>query len=301
MWDRLGTVTNTWALRLEDGERFEALATAFGAQGFREIEVRDGEYLLHSEFGRLLREITATMDRYCDDEWKGLCAARFQSPDGVAPLQSADRELFGRMGEILARTRELTLTYAISHPWVSQPADIAADNRRIAQAKRLAVLLSPRWARLRLVDLEATGTSDPQTAVANLVRYRSLLSGFPVVLAVENAHQPASFTLQLARQAKTLLAYDEANSYHGDGTTIEPATAFWSAVTMADLTSVHFKQKTADGVLPRVADGFVDFAPMVRRLQTQEFSGDLLFENAPSATPLENALQSRVYLRKLAN
>lgn len=301
MWNRLGTITNTWALRLEKGERFEALATAFGARGFRDIEVRDGEYLLRSEFGGLLTEITAAMDRYSDDEWKGLCAARFQSQTGDPPLRSADRALFGRLGEILAQTRELAFTYAISHPWVSQPADIAADNRRIVQAKRLAFLLAPQGARLRLVDPQATGASDSQTAVANLARYRSLLAGYPVVLAVENALQPASFTLQLARQAKTLLAYDEANSYRSDGTTTEAPAAFWSAVAMADLTSVHFKQKTPDGVLPRVAEGFVAFAPMVRCLQTQKFSGDLLLENAPSETPLEDALQSRDYLRKLAH
>ena len=70
---------------------------------------------------------------------------------------------------------------------------------------------------------------------------------------------------------------------------------------MADLTSVHLKQKTPAGVLPRVADGLVDFAPMVRRLQAQSYSGDLLLENAPSATPLEDALQSRAYLQKLAH
>ena len=301
MWTRLGTITNTWSLRLEKGERFEALATAFGAQGFRDIEVRDGDYLRQAEFGELLQKISAAMDRYSDDEWKALCAARLQAQTGVPALRASDRALFGRMGEILAQTRELALTYAISHPWVSQPADIAADNRRIVHAMKLAFLLAPQGARLRLVDLEATGTSDPQPAVANLARYQGLLPGYPVVLAVENARQPASFTLQLARQGKTLLAYDEANSYRSDGTTTEAPSVFWSAVAMTDLTSVHFKQKTPDGVLPRVADGFVAFAPMVRRLQAQKFSGDLLLETAPSESPLEDALQSRAYLQKLAH
>ena len=98
-------------------------------------------------------------------------------------------------------------------------------------------------------------------------------------------------------EAKALLAYDEANSYRSDGTTLEAPTAFWSALAMRELTSVHFKQKAPAGVLPCLAEGFVDFAAILRRLRKKGFTGDLLLENAPSESPLEDALQSRAYLR----
>jgi len=80
-----------------------------------------------------------------------------------------------------------------------------------------------------------------------------------VVFAVENALQPATVTLDLAVQGGALLTYDEANTYRPDGTTLNVPEAFWNAVEMENLTSVHFKQKTADGVLSQVGDGFVDF------------------------------------------
>ena len=75
--------------------------------------------------------------------------------------------------------------------------------------------------------------------------------------------------------------------------------AFWGAVKMADLTSVHFKQKTEEGVLSEVRDGFVDFKAIAEHLSTQHYTGDLLLENTPTAHSLQDALRSRAYLLSL--
>ena len=41
---------------------------------------------------------------------------------------------------------------------------------------------------------------------------------------------------------------------------------------MENLTSVHFKQKTAEGVLSQVGDGFVDFASIAHCLKDRGYS-----------------------------
>jgi sugar phosphate isomerase/epimerase len=187
----------------------------------------------------------------------------------------------------------------MSHSWLSAPEDLEADNQQIIQAKKLAYLLCPANARLRIVGLAPTGGLDPQAAVANVERYRSLLPNCPMVFAVENSRQPATFTLDLAVQGGALLTYDEANTYRDDGTTVNPPEVFWNAVKMEDLTSVHFKQKTADGVLTQVGDGYVDFAAIGKRLVAGGYKGDLLLENTPTDQPLEDAVSSRVYLSSL--
>ena len=68
---------------------------------------------------------------------------------------------------------------------------------------------------------------------------------------------------------------------------------------MENLTSVHFKQKTADGVLSQVGDGYVDFEAIGRRLVAGDYKGDLLLENTPTDRPLEDAILSREYLSSL--
>ena len=65
---------------------------------------------------------------------------------------------------------------------------------------------------------------------------------------------------------------------------------------MNELTSVHFKQKTEAGVLSEVSDGYVDFKAIKQRLQSGNYAGDLLLENAPTTHSLTDALNSREYL-----
>ena len=299
MFEKFGVVTNIWTKRMEGGDRFEALARQFGDHGFKDMEVREGDYLRNSEFGGLIGEIETAMGRYTDEQWKAICDTIWQGEgwqDGVA---AEDRPLFDRVSAFVEGARDLTSSYAMSHPWLSPPEDVEADNQRITQAKKLAYLLCPAGARLRIVGLAPTGEIDPQAAVANVERYRSLLPNCPMVFAVENAGQPATFTLDLAVQGSALLTYDEANTYRDDGTTLNAPEAFWSAVKMEDLTSVHFKQKTGDGVLSQVGDGFVDFAAIGHRLATGNYKGDLLLENTPTDQPLEDAIRSRAYLSGL--
>jgi hypothetical protein len=113
---------------------------------------------------------------------------------------------------------------------------------------------------------------------------------------VENALYPAQEILDLARRAGVLVAYDEANNYLNDGSILNTPDEFWQAVRIENLASVHLKQKNDRGVSTRLEDGFVDLCAIVDRLQVAAYSRDILFENAPSDNPLEDAIQSRNYL-----
>ena len=299
IFEKLGIVTNIWTKRIDDGDQFEDLARQFGDHGFKDMEVREGDYLRNSEFGGLIGEIEAAMGRYTDDQWKAICDAIWEGGQDPA-VTAEDGTLFARVSAFVELARDLKLSYAMSHSWLGAPENLEADTQQIIQAKKLAYLLCPVNARLRIVGLAPTdGKMDPQAAVANVERYRSLLPNCPMVFAVENSRQPATFTLDLAVQGGALLTYDEANTYRDDGTTVNSPEEFWSAVKMEDLTSVHFKQKTADGVLTQVSDGYVDFAAIGKRLVAGGYKGDLLLENTPTDQPLEDAVSSRVYLSSL--
>ena len=113
------------------------------------------------------------------------------------------------------------------------------------------------------------------------------MPSYPILFAVENAKQPAIQILDLVKESSLFLTYDEANVYQSDGTTIEDLEIFWQAVEMEDLTSVHFKQKTSQGVLHQVKDGFIDFRAIIRRLNQNDYTGDLLLENAVRARYFE--------------
>ncbi len=299
IFEKLGIVTNIWTKRLDDGDRFEDLARQFGDHGFKDMEVREGDYLRNSEFGGLIGEVETAMGRYTDEQWKAICDAIWEGGQDPA-VPAADGDLFARVSAFIELARDLKLSYAMSHSWLGAPENLAADTQQIIQAKKLAYLLCPANARLRIVGLAPTGGKmDPQAAVANVERYRSLLPDCPMIFAVENSRQSATFTLDLAVQGGALLTYDEANTYRDDGTTVNSPEEFWSAVKMEDLTSVHFKQKTADGVLTQVSDGYVDFAAIGKRLVAGGYKGDLLLENTPTDQPLEDAVSSRVYLSSL--
>ena len=51
MFEKLGIVTNIWSEEVENGVRFDDLMVEFGANGFKDMEVREGDYLRNSEFG----------------------------------------------------------------------------------------------------------------------------------------------------------------------------------------------------------------------------------------------------------
>ena len=288
MFQRLGIVTNIWAEEMANGARFADLMAAFGANGFKDMEVREGDYLRNSEFGEHLQQVESVIAAYTDTEFRTICKAIWGGTGHPAP--------FAAFAALAAKASGLTLSYAMSHPWLSQPADPEADTRQIVKAKKLAYLLCPERPRLRLVDLETEGTPDDSVAIANLKRYNALLPEFPMIFAVENARQTATLTLKLAVAGGVKLTYDETNTYGAEGTPINPPQTFWDAVKMSDLTSVHFKQKTEDGVLPAVGDGFVDFRAIGERLKRGGYTGDLLLENAPTSHALQDALQSRAYL-----
>ncbi len=293
MFEKLGIVTNIWSAEIESGARFDELMVEFGANGFKDMEVREGDYLRNSEFGERIEQLESAMADYTDAEYKTICDAVW----GKQPYETKHATLFTEIAAFIEKASGLTLSYAMSHPWLSSPKDDEADTQQIVKAKKLAYLLCPARPRLRLVDLDTEGDIDASAAIANLKRYDALLPDFPMVFAVENARQTATLTLKLAVAGGAKLTYDETNTYRADGTTVNPPDEFWGAVRMTDLTSVHFKQKTEDGVLSEVRDGFVDFRAIAERLKTQDYTGDLLLENTPTAHSLQDALRSREYLR----
>ena len=292
MFEKLGIVTNIWSAEIESGARFDELMVAFGANGFKDMEVREGDYLRNSEFGERIEHLESAMVDYTDAEYKTICDAVW----GQQSHETKHPTLFTEIAAFVEKASGLILSYAMSHPWLSAPKDSEADTQQIVKAKKLAYLLCPTRPRLRLVDLNTEGDIDESAAIANLKRYDALLPDFPMIFAVENARQTATLTLKLAVAGGAKLTYDETNTYRADGTTVNPPDEFWGAVKMTDLTSVHFKQKTEDGVLSEVGDGFVDFRAIAERLKTQDYTGDLLLENTPTAHSLQDALRSREYL-----
>lgn len=299
MFERLGVVTNIWAKEIENGARFDDLMVEFGENGFRDMEVREGDYLRASEFGSLIQELEAAMPDYTDAAFKTICDAvwySIQKKGGFDPINTKHLKLFEQVVNFVQKAARLTLSYAMSHPWLSKPNDLQEDTQKVIVAKKLAYLLCPSQARLRLVDLDTEGEIDVNAAIDNLKRYNALLPRYPMTFAVENARQSAVLTLQLAAEGGAKLTYDETNTYLADGTTLNPPNDFWSNVKMDDLTSVHFKQKTESGVLTEVSDGYVDFKTIKQHLQSRNYAGDLLLENTPTEHSLTNALNSREYL-----
>ena len=291
MFEKLGIVTNIWAEEIANGARFDDLMVEFGANGFRDMEVREGDYLRNSEFGELIQELEIAMSVYTDAEFRTICDAvwteQFYEPKH--PM------LFKEIASFTKKASGLTLSYAMSHPWLSSPID-NADTQWIIRAKKLAYLLCPQRPRLRLVDLDTEGEIDEPAVIANLKHYAALLPDYPMVFAVENARQTATLTLKLAVAGGAKLTYDETNTYRADGTTLNDPDEFWATVRMTDLTSVHFKQKNGDGVLSEVGDGYVDFRAIAGHLKTGNYTGDLLLENTPTLHSLRDALRSREYL-----
>lgn len=292
MFEKLGIVTNIWSEEIEKGARFDELMVEFGANGFKDMEVREGDYLRNSEFGELIGQLEAAMSAYTDAEFKAISDTVWS---GKAH-ETKHPSLFEAVASFAKKADGLTLSYAMSHPWLSARKDREADTQQIVSAKKLAYLLCPARARLRLVDLETEGDIDEAAAIANLKHYKALLPDYPMIFAVENARQTATLTLKLAIAGNAKLTYDETNTYLADGTTVNPPDEFWSAVKMSDLTSVHFKQKTEAGVLSEVCDGFVDFGAIAEHLKTRQYTGDLLLENTPTAHSLQDAVRSREYL-----
>lgn len=295
MFEKLGIVTNIWAEEVENGARFDELMVEFGANGFKDMEVREGDYLRNSEFGKLVQQLESAMPAYTDAEFRTISDAVWSGET----YETKHPTLFESIARFAEKASGLTLSYAMSHPWLSHPNDTEADTQQIIRAKKLAYLLCPARARLRLVDLDSEGDIDESAAIANLKRYKALLPDYPMIFAIENARQTATLTLKLAVAGGAKLTYDETNTYRADGTTVNPPDEFWGAVKMEDLTSVHFKQKMEDGVLSEVGDGFVDFRAIADHLKTRQYTGDLLLENTPTAHSLQDALRSREYLLSL--
>lgn len=297
MFDKLGIVSNCLARRLAHNDGFEKLIEDFVQNGFLHIEIRDGDYLRDSDFGEILQGLETALQHYSDREWQGLCdGIHGGNSHQLSGLKTRDRWSFNHVDRLLKQHPEIVLSYAIAHPWTRPPENRSDDDRCIIRALKIAYLLSPTKARLRLVDMNAETPLDKKAAVFNLQRYRALTPEFPVALAVENSALPAHVILDLAAQSDVHLAYDEANVFYPDGTPMGNNEQFWERVTAHRLISVHLKQKNHHGVLARLGEGFVDLPMLVNRLSELSYEGDWLLEYQATDQPVQDAIHSRKVL-----
>lgn len=297
MFDKLGIVTNCLAKRLANNDSFEKLVEDFIQNGFMHIEIRDGDYLRQSDFGEILQGVETAIQHYSDAEWQKICLAIHYKTSHITPdLKSQNLQAVKDFCRLFQINPETVFSYAIAHSWMGQPPSASADDACIIRAKKLAYLLSPANARLRLVDMTVRQPLDEITAITNLRRYQSLASVFPVALAVENSQLPPHVILDLARQGNVYLAYDEANNYNQDGLVLGDSKLFWKCVRSHQLISVHLKQKTHEGVCAHLKEGFVDMPALFNRLHRISYSGDWLLEYRPTTQPVQDAIKSREHL-----
>ena len=302
MFDKLGIVTNCLAKRLADNDSFEKLIGDFVRNGFKQIEIRDGDYLRESAFGEFLGEIETTMQYYNDTDWQRFCVGVHKNQASETPgFRSQDLGLINRLDRFLQLSPGMVLSYAIAHPWTSPPENVTNDNMGMMRAKRLAYLFSPIQARLRLVDLNVKKPFDERAAVSNLRRYQSLMPECPVTLAVENSSLPPHIILDLAVQCNVRLAYDEANNFYQDGTTLGHTELFWERLKAHQLISIHLKQKNQNGVCARLGEGFVDLPMLCKHLLDRSYDGDWLLEYRATDQPLQDAIHNREFLLAYQN
>ena len=143
MYETLGIVTNIWAKRMGGGDSFEDLALTFAENGFRELEVRDHNYLRNSEFGDMMREIEAATESYTDERWKAICEALRRDTSRSELIKAEHKSLFDKVSEFVEKMSGLNLSCAASIVWLAEPDDLDAGNARIIQAKEFAYLLYP--------------------------------------------------------------------------------------------------------------------------------------------------------------
>jgi len=297
MFDKLGIVTNCLAKRLADNDSFEKLIGEFIRNRFMHIEIRDGDYLRHSDFGEILGKVETAIPQYTDAEWRQICLAfQHKTSHNIPELQAQNLRCMKDFCRLIQINPEALFSYAIAHAWMSRPHNAAADAACIIRAKKLAYLLSPANARLRLVDLFTGQALDEETAISNLRRYQSLAPELPVALAVENSQLPPQVILNLARQCNVYLAYDEANNYNQDGLTLGDTNLFWKSVQNNQIISVHLKQKNHAGVCAHLQEGFVDLPALFKHLHDSSYNGDWLLEYQATDQPVQDAVQSREYL-----
>ena len=297
MFDKLGIVTNCLARRLAHRDRFEELIGTFVQNRFMHIEIRDGDYLRNSDFGEVIEGLETALQRYSDREWQGLCVDIHDGKCHQLPgLQTRDQVSINYIDRLLKQNPGMVLSYAMAHPWTRPPENRTVDDKCIIQAKKIAYLLSPAKARLRLVDMNVKTPLDKNAAVFNLQRYQALAPECPLSLAVENSALPAHEILKLAEQGNVHLAYDEANVFNPDGTPMGSPERFWERVTAHRLISVHLKQKNHHGVLASLGEGFVDLPMLVNRLSKLPHKGDWLLEYQATDQPIQDAIHSREIL-----
>ena len=95
--------------------------------GLRIWRFAEGDYLRNSEFGKLIQQLESAMPEYTDAEYKAIC-------DAVWAEQSYETKhptLFAELASFVQKASGLTLSYAVSHPWLSSAKDSETDTQQI--------------------------------------------------------------------------------------------------------------------------------------------------------------------------
>ena len=131
MINKLGIVCNIWEKRIVEGGRFESLTKMFVDNGFKHIEIRDGEYLRSTEIGHFFEAIETAMDRYSNVQWKSICNNRDQLRASDHLFNFQDKDLFHRIASFAGETADAKFSYAIAHPWGLKPDSIEDESSSI--------------------------------------------------------------------------------------------------------------------------------------------------------------------------
>jgi len=267
----LGIVSNCWRVQLDEREPMDSLIAVALRRDYRTIELRQG------------------------------CLGRYER--GIDRMPDADA-----LAELPRRFPEATFNIALSFPYCSELT--ALDDRLFVAGVDAAEAVAGRHAvHLRLVDLTTTAEQAAANVVADvsarLAALAESLARKGGVLSIENSRQPWHWTLSVLRAAKRILGthsrhlrlcYDPCNLLMApDVTNCGAATRSLAA---DELSSVHAKQQHAGQVLPKVADGDIDWAEQSRALAAMDYQGAILFEVAPDKAIWENLEVSRSYLAR---
>lgn len=316
----LAAISNAWTDQLlANGGDLQPLVAEAAARGARHVELRMGS-LGAGEVGTGSRGTgyqPGDIGHAGDPQWRPVLPV-------LAGLAAAHPQL----------TFNLAVSFKI-YGGDSEPAQVDPRGEQLALAIEAAALLGrpptplpPDWPlisswcgpHLRIVDPAHFGGPGgawgsweaeedvPEAAVATVAAVAArVISEHCLRLSIENSGQPfRSMGLLLQRCRRRLPAEQAAEL----GLCFDPTNPVMSDMpgdALAELAELppdmlmlaHFKQCAGRSMIPKVADGDVDFRRYLRVLDRAKYCGPLVFENPPHPAALENLSESFDYIRSL--
>ena len=212
----------------------------------------------------------------------GIRAVELRTDDGVQIVDLAPELLRAMRAELDGRGFRVS---AIASPFLkcNRGDDPSAQERVLERALEAAAILSTPVVRAFAYWRE----TDPAAALPEIGRAlrdaAARASDAGVTLALENEHE-----CNVATGAEARAALEAAASPHlrliwdpGNAAMLDPASfgGLGGLETIIDgVAHVHVKDVSASGSWTRIGDGIVDFAALLRYLDSSGYDGDLSFE-----------------------